>query len=77
MTEKLTVPYEWNPVTTSPTWLALTKGARPSEADWLPAFRDTVDGVRVVWTRVTPAGPKMVLWLKDYAGIHRLDTRTF
>ncbi|WP_214103248.1 hypothetical protein [Acrocarpospora catenulata] len=64
---KVSVPYEHDPADLSPIHLAvLPRGARPGEDDWVPAYRDTVDGRRVVWARFEdPAG---VVWLRTRDG---------
>lgn len=78
MTGKLQVPYEWDPELTDPVELAITPPNRePEETDWKPAFRDTVNGTRVVWLRLEPLGGKVLVWVRDRNGVSRRQMISF
>lgn len=72
---KVMTDYAHDPADLSTVYLALVpRGARPAEADWRPALRDTVDRIgRVVWARFPSADG--VLWLKDRNGERQVVTR--
>lgn len=78
MTGKLQLPYEWDPDLTDLIELAVTPPNRePIETDWKPAYRDTVNAVRVVWIRLEPLGGKVLVWLRDRHGTHRHQMISF
>jgi hypothetical protein len=69
---KLQVPYDWDPELTDLIELAITPPTRePVETDWQPAYRDTVNGTRVVWIRPEPQGAKVLVWLRDRNGVRQ------
>jgi hypothetical protein len=72
MTGKVQLPYEWDPELTDLIEIAITPPNRePEETDWKPAYRDTVNGTRVIWVRSEPLGAKVLLWVRDRSGVHR------
>jgi hypothetical protein len=78
MTDKVQIPYDWDPELTDQIELAVTPPNRePEETDWKPAYRDTVNGVRVVFVRLEPLGSKVLVWLRDRTGVHRLAMISF
>lgn len=63
---KIMVAYEHNPTDFATISLAVTPlGASPGPDSWKPAYRDTVDGRRVVWARFEADG---TVWLRDRDG---------
>lgn len=47
----------------------VTPGASPTEDQWIPAYRDMIDGQSVVWIRSRiEVGD---LWIKDQTGTRR------
>lgn len=72
---KVSVPYEHEVRNLSTIYLAITTGSRPSKDGWRPAYRDTVDGVRVVWARFPTQGRRVTVWLRDRNGERAIDTR--
>lgn len=78
MSGKLQIPYEWDPELTDMVELAVTPPNRePEETDWKPAFRDTVNGTRVVWIRLEPLHAKVLVWVRDRHGVSRRSVITF
>lgn len=78
MTGKLQVPYEWDPELTDLIELAVTPPNRePEETDWKAAYRDTINGTRVVWIRLEPLGGKVLVWVRDRTGTRRLQVISF
>lgn len=68
---KVTVAYQHDPADFAPIYLAIVAPAEPvSSATWLPAYRDTVEGVPVVWVKTDyPAGHN--IWIKDKTGTRK------
>ncbi|GIH69431.1 hypothetical protein [Sphaerimonospora thailandensis] len=63
---KIIVQYEHDPADLATIYLAVApRGARPADGDWQPAYRDTVNGRRVIWIRADTDG---VVWVRDAAG---------
>lgn len=63
---KVVVAYEHDSADLQTICLAVVpRGARPGPDSWRPAYRDTIDGQRVVWVRADLDG---VVWLRDRAG---------
>lgn len=68
MRTKLVVAYEHDTADTRPVHLAVAQ--RPADADWTPAYRDTLrDGRRVVWVRTDRTGR---VWLRDADGVRQV-----
>lgn len=66
---KVVVPYEFNPKDLQIIHLAVTVGSQqPDQNDWVPAFRDTIDGKRVVWARFPDSSTRMTVWVRDKSG---------
>jgi hypothetical protein len=69
MSAKVVVPYEHDPRDLSLIELAVTpRGAQPSEESWVPAYRDTVDGKRLVFARFASTG---TVWIRDRNGVRK------
>jgi hypothetical protein len=68
---KVTVAYAHDPADFAAIYLAIVSPSEPlSAATWLPAYRDTVEGVPVVWVKTEyPAGHD--IWIKDKAGVRK------
>ena len=66
----LRVAYQHDPADLSTVELAVSR-REPAEGDWRPAFRDTVDGQRVVCIRAE-VGRSDRVWLRDSAGARRV-----
>ncbi len=68
---KITVAYPHDPADFSPIFLAVVSPSEPiRELDWTPAYRDTVEGVPVVWIKTEyPAGYD--IWIRDKAGARK------
>lgn len=74
---KLSVNYPHEPSNLQPVYLAVTTSRTPSPDSWKPAFRDTVDGKRVVWVKFQErGGTKTNLWLRDSSGDRLVQTVT-
>lgn len=72
---KLMVNYPHEPSNLSTIYLAVTTSKTPAPDSWKPAFRDTVDGKRVVWQKFPPqGGRKANLWLRDSNGDRLVQT---
>ena len=64
--------YHHDPADLSPVYLAVSRREPEPDADvWQPAFRDTVDGQRVVCVRAT-VGRSERVWLLDGSGVRRV-----
>jgi hypothetical protein len=71
---KVIVPYEFNPKDLQIVDLAVVgESAQPEDGDWVPAFRDTIDGNRVVWARFPEPGSRMTVWIRDRSGPRRIS----
>lgn len=46
-------------------------GSSPQESDWKPAYRDIINGQRVVWI-IDEWNRRSVLWLRDRTGERRV-----
>lgn len=71
METKVSVPYEHHSADLSPIYLAVTSTTvrtAPSSQAWHAAYRDTIDGKRVVWSRFPSSGRMVNVWLKDKNG---------
>jgi hypothetical protein len=67
--EKITAAYEHDPQDLTQIWMAASVST-PTDADWVPAFRDTVDGQRVIWIK-SDVALRGNLWVRDAAGVRR------
>jgi len=67
----LRVPYEHNSADLTPVYLAVSK-RKPEASEWVPAFRDTVDGTRVIQVKVE-VPPDYNVWLRDGDGIRMVS----
>lgn len=74
MTEKVVFPYEHDSNNLSQIWMAVSVGL-PTDEQWLPAYRDVIDGRRVIWVKyaTVPAGH---LWVRDGSGARRYERKT-
>ena len=68
--DKVIVKLDHDPSDLRQIWMAFSPGV-PQDADWKPAYRDTVNGQRVVWVKY-PEGTTGNLWVKDGAGVRRV-----
>lgn len=74
---KLIVNYPHDPANLSTIYLSVTTTKTPPPDSWKPAFRDTIDGKRVVWAKFPERGGKKVnLWLRDSTGQRLVQTVT-
>lgn len=74
---KLIVNYPHDPANLQTIYLAVTTSRKPSADSWKPAFRDTVDGKRVVWAKFPErGGSKANLWVRDSSGERMVSTVT-
>lgn len=72
---KLSVPYSHDPANLQTIYLAITNSKTPASDSWKPAYRDTVDGKRVVWAKFPGrGGSKVNLWIRDTAGERMVST---
>lgn len=71
---KVTINYDHDPADLTLVEIAVRKG-KPTEADWKPALRDTVDGQRVVWARFDDLPGDAQVWLRDGAETRRVRPR--
>lgn len=62
---KVMVAYCHDPADLGLIELAVTRTS-PTESDWTPAYRDTVDGKLVVWARFDSTDGRV--WLRDSEG---------
>lgn len=75
--KKLMVNYQHDSVNLQTIYLAVTTSRKPSSDSWKPAFRDTVNGTRVVWAKFPErGGSKVNLWLRDSTGERLVSTVT-
>jgi hypothetical protein len=66
---RVVVLYDHQERDTQIIFLAVTSRNRPTENEWRPAFRDVINGQRVVWARFpTTSG---AVWLRDRQGIRQ------
>ena len=70
---KLIVPFDHDPADHSAIYLAAQDIAAPAtqHLDWQPAYRDTIDGQKVVWIRLERSG-FINAWLRTRNGITSL-----
>lgn len=73
---KITVPYEHNPADLQAIHIAITATGHPAKDAWLPAYRDTVNGRRVIWVRVPEQNRTVSVWVRDNDGARQVDTVT-
>lgn len=66
MSSKVVIAYEHQPENLSFIYLAGTSGANPTDDDWVPALRDTIDGQRVVTAQLPE---RRRVWLRDSDGV--------
>ena len=67
MTVKVTVPYEHDPGDLHSIYLGVSESGPPET--WVPAFRDTRQGERVVWARFPERdGRRVTVWVRDSTG---------
>lgn len=68
---KVTVAYAHDPADFAAIYLAVVSPSEPiRELDWIPAYRDTVEGVPVVWVKTDyPDGHD--IWIKDKTGVRK------
>lgn len=66
------LPYEHDDSDLAQIWLAVVIDGEPEDEDYYPAYRDTIDGQRVVWVKF-PEQPQGYLWIKDSKGARRAD----
>ena len=73
---KLMVDYPHDPSNLQTIYLAITTSRRPSPDSWKAAFRDTVNGKRVVWAKFPgrDGKTKMNLWIRDSSGDRLVQT---
>lgn len=71
-TTKVQVDYNHNPADHSTIYLAVSSSAQPGKNTWKPAYRDTVNGKRVVWARFPSTGRTLSVWLRDRDGDRRV-----
>lgn len=65
---KVIVPLVLDSSDLRPIYLATTR-REPTQSDWKPALRDTVDGQSVVWARFDEAPARgSEVWLRDGNG---------
>lgn len=75
-TTQVILPYAHDPADLRSIDIAVTEpGVAPGRADWRPAYRDTIDGRRVVWIRVPARGRRADVWLRDAAGARIIEPR--
>jgi hypothetical protein len=72
MMRKVTVPYDHDPESLATIYLGISASAREAPTKWRPAYRDTVDGQRVVWARFKESGQ---VWIRDDGGERLVRTR--
>jgi hypothetical protein len=69
MSTRVSIPYDHDSADLSPIYLAVTDRPAPSPDAWVPAFRDTVGGVRVVWAEFDERGGRALnVWVRDKNG---------
>jgi hypothetical protein len=68
---KVIVEYDHNPADLTAIYLAWTTANQPSDSEWRPALRDTINGRKVVWARF-PLSRRGALWLRDRNGERRV-----
>jgi hypothetical protein len=69
MSTRVSIPYDHDSADLSAIYLAVTDRPAPSPDSWVPAFRDTVDGKRVVWAEFDERGGRRVnVWVRDKNG---------
>lgn len=62
--------YEHNPSSFTPVYMAVVlPGASPVSTDWVPAYRDTMGGHRVVWVRSELVEGDV--WVRDHMGVRK------
>lgn len=67
--EKVIVRYDHDPSDLTQMWMAFSTGV-PQDSDWVPAFRDTINGQRVLWVKVANP-PSGNVWVKGREGAQR------
>lgn len=75
-TTKVQVPYEHKTTDFSPIYLALSTSTQPGKTAWTPAYRDTVDGQRVIWARFPTLGRMVSVWVRDKDGDRKVTQQT-
>lgn len=75
---KLIVNYQHDPADLQTIYLSVTTSRKPASDSWKPAYRDTIDGKRVVWAHFSERGgnKKVNLWLRDNSGDRLVSTVT-
>ena len=74
MAEKVVFPYEHDANNLNQIWMAVSVGL-PEEGQWRAAYRDTINGQRVIWIKydTVPAGH---LWVRDGSGARRYERKS-
>lgn len=72
---KITVPYDHDPTDLGAIQMGISQYAAEPTA-WKHAYRDTVDGQRIVWARFHNAAGKVVVWIRDRNGARIARTIT-
>jgi hypothetical protein len=66
---KVSIPYNHDPADHATILMAvLPPRQRPTQADWRAAYRDTVDGRKVIWVKMTVSDGWSV-WVRDREGV--------
>lgn len=68
---KLIVRFQYDPLDTNPIYIAIGNGI--GNRTWIPAYRDTHKGEKVLWVRTRTTTVHEV-WVKDSHGVRRLDS---
>jgi hypothetical protein len=68
---KIMVPYEHNSTNFDIIEMAVSEGRSEREPleGWVAAYRDTVDGKKVIWARFEHSG---TVWVRDSSGSKRV-----
>lgn len=74
-TTKVIVDYEHDSANLMPIYLAATSQPVPAFDAWQPAYRDTIDGRRVVWVKFDDLPAIFHVWLRDADGDRKIDAR--
>lgn len=66
---KVVVRYPHDPNNLSTIYISVGGGL--AQRQWVPAYRDTINGIRVVWIRTTRVNASVV-WIKDADGEYQV-----
>lgn len=69
MAARVSIPYEHDSADLSSIYLAVTDRPVPAPDSWKPAFRDVIDGRKVVWAHFDEHGGRRAnVWVRDKNG---------